>query len=239
MITITNSNFGSSVAILKDFQSTDICVLNGKITIDPTQQSYKTAQHLEFILPYDFLIKKSAMSTAILMSGAPLYRYGTVLRCWIENGRLCIEKISAWDNFGTYDIYIASAFVTRGYRGLFSNTQQSTIQILNIDGKFAFNTYRCIIKDHFVYFFATFNTFPQSVLGGNNQHTLLLSGFPANVDVEIPLIVNNGSLPTDQIGSRLCPGAFNNGNLTFRFPDGAVNMGSNTSFFNFFAVRGV
>lgn len=238
MITLTNNNFGGAEVSLKEYQRADLCVLNGKITIDPTNAEYISAYRLELTLPDNFLIKKSAMSTAILMSNAPLYRYGTVLRCWIENSKLCIEKITAWDNFGSYEIYIASAFVIRGYRGLFVNTQHSTLQILNTDGKFAFNTYRCVINNYFVFFVAYFNTFPQVGSLGNGPFTLQLNGFPIDVNVEIPLVVQTGSLTVGQKGSKLCLGVFNNGNLVFSFPERAQNMGGDRSFFNFFAVRG-
>lgn len=237
MITLLNNNFGGAAVTLKDYQSADICVLNGKITVDPTAAAYIAAERLELDLPADFVMKKSAMSSAVLMSNAPIYHYGTVLRCWIENGKLCIEKIAAWDSFGNYDIYIASAFITRGYRGDFQDTQVTGLQILNTDGYFKFDQYKCVVTDHFVYLAAYFRTFPQTETVGYGPFTLQLHGFPTDVNVEIPLVVTNGSYNRTQKGTPLCPGVFENGELTFSFPAGAHNMGGPNSFFNFFAVR--
>ena len=172
MITLLTNNFSGAAVTLKDYRSADICVLNGKITVDPTAAAYIAAGRLELDLPSDFVMKKSAMSSAVLMSNAPIYRYGTPLRCWIENGKLCIEKINAWDSFGNYEIYIASAFITRGYRGDFQETPQKGLQILNTDGYFSFDTYRCVVTDYFVFFTAYFRTFPQTETVGYGPFTL-------------------------------------------------------------------
>lgn len=237
MITLTNNNFGGASVSLKDYQSADICVLNGKITVDPTSVAYLAAGRLELDLPSDFVMKKSAISSAVLMSNAPLYRYGTVLRCWIENGKLCIEKLSVWDSYGNYEIFIASAFITRGYRGDFQATQETYLQILNTDGYFRFDQHKCVITDHFVFLSAYFRTFPQTETVGCGPFTLHLHGFPTDVNVDIPLVVTNGSYSSGQMGTILCAGTFVNGELTFSFPAGAHNMGGDRSFFNFFAVR--
>ena len=95
MITLDTNNFGGGSVTLKDYQSDSLCVLNGKITVDPTHSAYLTAPRLELDLPADFAMVRSALSTAILVSNASVYRYGTVLKCWIENNKLCIEKLTA------------------------------------------------------------------------------------------------------------------------------------------------
>ena len=72
MITLTMNNFGCGSITLKDYQSAAICVLNGKITVDPTHPDYMAATRLELDLPADFAMPKSAMSTAILVSNVPI-----------------------------------------------------------------------------------------------------------------------------------------------------------------------
>jgi len=237
MITLDTNNFGGGSVTLKDYQSSDLCILNGKITVDPTQSAYMGAIRLELDLPADFAMARSALSTAILVSNAPVYRYGTVLKCWIENNKLCIEKLTAWDTHGSYEIYINSAFVTRGYRGAFSQTPTKALTILNT-GVFGFNQYRYVEKDDFVFFVASFIKFPDYNTQGQGPFTLELSGFASDVLVEIPLIVQGTVTNPGQKGSMLTTGTFENGNLTFSYPAGANGIGGEYSFFNFFAVRG-
>jgi hypothetical protein len=238
MITLDTNNFGGGSVTLKDYQSDSLCVLNGKITVDPTHSAYLTAPRLELDLPADFAMVRSALSTAILVSNASVYRYGTVLKCWIENNKLCIEKLTAWDTFGNYDIHIQSAFVTRGHRGGFSETATKSLTILNDPAVFRFNEYKYVETLHYVFFVSTFIVFPSFNTNGQGPFTLQLSGFATDVLVEIPVIVQGQVTNSGQKGSMLTTGTFENGNLTFSFPAGANDMGGEYSFFNFFAVRG-
>ena len=238
MITLDTNNFGGGSVTLKDYQSGSLCILNGKITVDPTQSAYLAASRLELDLPADFAMARSALSTAILVSNAPVYRYGTVLKCWIENNKLCIEKLTEWDAFGNYDIHIQSAFVTRGYRGAFSETITKSLTILNDPAMFQENEYKYVETSYYVFFVSTFIVFPSYNTNGQGPFTLQLSGFATDVLVEIPLIVQGTVTNPGQKGSMLTTGTFENGNLTFSFPAGANDMGGEYSFFNFFAVRG-
>ncbi len=237
MITLNTNNFGGGSVTIKDYQSGSLCVLNGKITVDPTQSAYMGATRLELDLPADFVMGRSALSTAILVSNASIYRFGTVLQCWIENNKLCIEKLTEWDAYGNYDIHIQSAFVTRGYRGAFSQTPTKALTILNT-GVFGFNQYRYVEKDDFVFFVASFIKFPVYNTQGQGPFTLELSGFASDVLVVIPLIVQGTVTNPGQKGSMLTTGTFENGNLSFSYPAGATDMGGEYAFFNFFAVRG-
>ena len=238
MITLELNNFGGGIVTLKDYQSSGICVLNGKITIDPTNVEYIAANRLELDLPEGFAMPRSAMSSAILVSSAPIYRYGTVLKCSIEKNKLCIEKLTAWDSFGNYDIYINSAFVQRGFRGPFPQSTLKPLTILGYPMYFNFEQYRYVENIDFIYFVASFITFPFYYYDGQGPFTQELSGFASNVNVEIPLIVNSTITNPGQKGSMITPGSFVDGKLSFSYPAGATYMGGNYSFFNFFAVRG-
>lgn len=238
MISLVSNNFGGGSVTLKDYQSSGLCVLNGKITVNPFKPAYIAATRLELDLPAGFAMTRSAISTAILYSNDYRYHYGTVLQCWIENGKLCIEKLTAWDTSTSYIIYINSAFVTRGYRGEFTKATTKAVTITSDPNLFRFQNYCYIEKDAFVYFVGTFNTFPEYDTHGEGPFTLNLSGFALDVNVEIPLIVNGYDIGYNQIGSKLTSGTFINGNLSFSYPYGASDMGGYSSFFNFFAVRG-
>jgi len=236
MLTLNFNNFGGGIFTLKDYQSKGVCVLNGKIIVNPAHPAYINANRLELDLPSDFAMPKSAMSTAILVSNAPIYRDGTVLHCWIENNKLCIEKLTVWDSYGNYEIYINSAFVTRGYRGVFSSISNNPLTINNPPELFYFSSNLYMTTDDYIYFTALFSNFPCNVRDGLGPFTLQLSGIATDFNVEIPIIVTdyNSRFIT---GSKLVVGTFENGNLTFSYPQDTSRMGGEYSFFNFFAVR--
>lgn len=237
MITLTQNNYGGPAATLKDYQSIGICVLSGVINIDTTTPEYLVATRLELQLPADFAMIHSAMSSAILYSEAPLYHYGTLLRCWIENNTLCIEKLTPWDSYGSYQIHINSAFVTRGYRGEFSPTMVASITVPDTT-YFQFSSYRCVVTDYYVYFVAYFRKFPNP-FSNVGPYNLQLNGFPTDVTANIPLIANNSVTVSGQVGSALLIGTLENACYTFTFPSDNVNMGDDNSFLNFFAIRDV
>ncbi len=79
MITCTKNNFGCGPIEFRDYQSDRLCVLNGKFVIDTASEEYKAAESLEIKLPDAFRMKRSAVSTAILISSSENTR-GTVLR---------------------------------------------------------------------------------------------------------------------------------------------------------------
>jgi hypothetical protein len=235
MITLNFNNFGGGIVTLNDYQSEGICVLNGKIIVDPTNPAYIAANRLEIALPSDFAMSKSAMSTAVLVSNAPIYRDGTVLHCWIENNKLCIEKLTVWDSYGNYTIFINSAFVTRGYRGVLSYTITKPITIIN-NGLFRFSYNNYVETDDYISFAAVFLIFPNSIVNGQGPFNLQVSGIATNVSAEIPIIVTDFASRL-MTGNKLVVGTFENGNLTFSYPDNTSPMGGGRSFFNFFAVR--
>lgn len=238
MISLVSNNFGGGSVTLKDYQSSGLCVLNGKIAVNTFKPEYIAASRLELDLPEGFVMPRSAISTAILFSNDYRYHYGTVLQCWIERGKLCIEKLTAWDTSGSYIIYINSAFVTRGYRGEFTKATTKAVTITSDPDLYRFQNYCYIEKDAFVYFVGTFNSFPELDIHGEGPFTLSFSGFAQDVNVEIPLIVSGDIINPNQNGSMLTSGAFLNGNLSFKYPYSARSIGGPGSFFNFFAVRG-
>lgn len=235
MITLNINNFGGGIFTFKDYQSNDICVLNGKIIVDPTNPAYIAANRLELDLPADFAMSKSAMSTAFLLSNAPIYRDGTILHCWIENNKLCLEKLIIWDSYGNYEIYINSAFVTRGYRGILDYSRQKTITNNNTE-YFYFTNSNYVETDDYISLAIMFAKFPVSVDQGVGPFTLQLSNIATDFSAEIPIVVTDFA-SRHMIGNKLIIGTFENGNLTISYPDNISPMGVNRTFFAFFAVR--
>lgn len=94
----------------------------GKFLIDTKSEEYKVAERLEINLPEAFALKKSAVSTAVLISSSER-NSGTVLRCRIDKGVLCIEKLPYWDEEGPLTIIAAAAFTVLGWHGQFTDTE--------------------------------------------------------------------------------------------------------------------
>lgn len=232
MITCMKNNFGADEIRFEDWQSERLCVLNGVFTIDPLSEDYRAAERLEVTLPADFKMRRSAVSSAVLMSGNPQIHNGTVLRCWIENRVLCIEKIDCWDEFGEITITVASAFVTRGYRGEFEETVISKIEY---EGAAASRSV-LVIKDGIAALSAYFSSFPRSDSSG--PHVVAMKGFPKDVDALIPIVVGGGSYQNGQKGTALVIGRIQNGHMHLRYDKGAVNLGGPNTFVCLFAVRG-
>lgn len=236
MITINSNNFGGSIVTLKDFQSNGLCVLNGKIIVNPSHPAYIAASRLELDLPSNFAMSKSAMSTAILVSNSPVFRDGTVLHCWIENKKICIEKLTLWDSFGNYEIYINSCFVTRGYHGVFTDTITKYVYVQNPMNEFILGKQNYVETDNYVSFMASFPVFPNNINNGQGPFSLQFTDFAIDVNVEIPIIVTDFA-SRNMTGGKFVIGTFENGSLTFSYPHNTSPMGGNSSFFYFFAVR--
>lgn len=235
MITLNFNNFGGGIVTLKDYQSSGLCVLSGKIIVDPTNPAYIATNRLELDLPADFAMSKSAISTAILVSNAPIYRDGTVLHCWIENKKLCIEKLTVWDSYGNYEIYINSAFVTRGYRGSLSYSLDKRVTVINTNlFRFGYNIYMETVD--LVSFSVVFIRFPNNIENGQGPFTLQLSGITTDFTVEVPIVVTDFE-SRGMIGNKFVVGTFENGNLTFSYPDDISPMSHRRAFFSFFAIR--
>lgn len=234
MITSIQNNFGADTIELKDFQSPDLCILNGVIRIDPQDEAYRKAARLDIVLPQDFKMKKSAISSAVLHSSRLPAHHGTVLRCWIENGVLCIEKLDDWNQYGPIAITVASAFVTRGYRGTFEDTERMTLKILS---GATFQRSYFSYKTDWVYWGAYFSDFANSTTD-HGPYLIRLDGFPKDVDAFVPISVGHGSSRKGDVGSPVITGRIYGGNLYLEMDEDASDTGGDGTFLSFFAARG-
>ncbi len=234
MITCTNNNFGAGPVSLRDFQSPGLCVLNGLIHIDPENAGYISAHILRLQLPDDFTMDRSAVSCAYIQSSRKPKRLGTVIRCWIEERWLCMEKISDWDRDGQLTIIIASGFVTRGFRGTFEDTVPAHLTLLS---GAEYRKSLLYVNDNWVYWGAFFSSFPSPDrdLGMN---IIRMEGFPEDVDAAVPVSVGGTSFGNQETGSALALGRIYGGCLYLEFDDGGFHIHDNDPFLTFFAVRG-
>ena len=122
-------------------------------------------------------MKKSAVSTAILISSSEKTR-GTVLRCRIEKGLLCIEKLTHWDEKGPLTIIVAAGFTVLGWHGQFTETD-FTRATFGIGIKPDSN--RLVVKDDSVYASISFSSFP-STNSGYGPFSIKINEMPEDVD---------------------------------------------------------
>ena len=232
MITCTKNNFGCGPIEFQDFQSDRLCVLNGKFLIDTASEEYKAAERLEIKLPDAFRMKKSAVSTAVLISSSEKTR-GTVLRCRIDKGLLCIEKLPYWDEEGPLTIVVAAGFTVLGWHGQFTETdyKQATFG----PGIKASNN-RLVIKDDFVYASIVCSTFPSSN-SGFGPFSIKINEMPEDVDAIVPVSLQSATYTKGQVGSWLGIARIQGGYFSMHLDEEASNYGGQDSFFIFFAPR--
>ena len=232
MITCTKNNFGCGPIEFQDYQSDRLCVLNGKFLIDTASEEYKAAERLEIKLPDAFRMKKSAVSTAVLISSSEKTR-GTVLRCRIDKGLLCIEKLPYWDEEGPLTIVVAAGFTVLGWHGQFTETdyKQATFG----PGIKASNN-RLVIKDDFVYASIVCSAFP-SANSGYGPFSIKINEMPEDVDAVVPVSLQSGTYSKGQVGSWLGVARIQGGYLSMHLDEDASNLGGQDSFFIFFAPR--
>lgn len=232
MITCTKNNFGCSPIEFQDYQSERLCVLNGKFLIDTKSEEYKAAERLEINLPEAFALKKSAVSTAVLISSSERNR-GTALRCRIDKGVLCIEKLPYWDEEGPLTIIVAAAFTVLGWHGQFTDTEYKEA---TFGHGISASSNRLVIKDDFVYASIVFSSFPSSN-SGYGPFSIKINEMPEDVDAIVPICLQSGSYTKGQVGSRLGQARIQCGHISMNLNEEASNIGGQGSFFIFFAPR--
>ena len=232
MITCTKNNFGCGPIEFRDYQSDRLCVLNGKFVIDTASEEYKAAERLEIKLPDAFRMKRSAVSTAILISSSERTR-GTVLRCRIDKGFLCIEKLTHWDEEGPLTIIVAAGFTVLGWHGQFTETdyKQATFGIGIMP-----DSNRLVVKEDFVYASISFSSFP-STSRGYGPFSIKINEIPEDVDAIVPVSLQAGSYQTGQVGTSLGEARIQGGYISMNLNENFDNYGGKDSFFIFFAPR--
>lgn len=232
MITCTKNNFGCGPIEFQDYQSDRLCVLNGKFVIDTASEEYKAAERLEIKLPDAFRMKRSAVSTAILISSSEQNR-GTALRCHIDKGILCIEKLSHWDEEGPLTIIVASGFTVLGWHGQFTETdyERATFGTGIVP-----ESNRLVVKEDFVYASISFSKFP-STNSGYGPFSIKINKMPEDVDAIVPVCLQSGTYIKGQVGSWLGEARIQGGYISMNLNEDFSNYGGKGSFLIFFAPR--
>lgn len=117
MITSLANNIGIEQVSFKSYETATLTVLTGRFNIDLTAPEYQAATVIEFKFS-NLVMKKSAKSYVWLMASGVTPNRGTILKSWIKDNSLFIERISAFDNRGPLTIFVCTAYSLPGQRGV-------------------------------------------------------------------------------------------------------------------------
>ena len=197
MITATGNNFGAGTIQLKDYQNSNMVILNGRIALDPTNEAYIAAQQLEIYVP-DLSIPKSTV-TAVFQHGKSWAKpMVTALKSWIKDkNTIVVEKpivlksASAEPELDFLCAYVPKGirFTPEGMTPVSLAIQDATLNDVRIEYQ------HCFITDNWV-FLAT------QIRGTKTENegdpfSFRLAGLPSGLSVDVPFFFNAYSYSED------------------------------------------
>lgn len=237
MITSISNNIGIAQVSFKDYQTENFTVLNGKFDVDPTTAAWKAATEIVFEFP-ELAMNKSGISAVYFIDTRPFVDYektyrGTILKSWISNNRLHIEKIDAFDDYGPLHFYVCNAYAKGGQRCQIVKDGYVTTGIQNQPSSTTLDKKCLMVKDHYIFCQLMFSTFKTE--RGTFEQSFDIIGMPDDVDVYVPVVYANPYI--NKKGAPLGEGHLQGGHFSCTNPDDGSCTGNNGTFFQFFAVR--
>jgi len=237
MITSISNNIGIGQVSFKDYQTETLMVLNGKFTVDSASAAWKAASEIVFGFP-SLVMAKSAISAVYVIDTLPRDQYdkakrGTVLKSWIKNNCLHIEKTDYFDDYGPLTFIIANAYVTGGQRQQVVMDGYVSTGIENQPAQTTLDEKCLMVKEHYVFCQMMFRKFYGHDKG--TAQSFDITGMPSDVDVYLPIVYSNNTI--DNRGAALSEAHLQGNHLSCTNPDDASFTGNNGTFFQFFAVR--
>ncbi len=227
------NNFGVAEIEFRDWQERGLVILNGVVSIDTENESYKAAEVLEITVP-DLSISRSAV-TAVFLRSSKADGASTIVKSWIKDVRtICVEKLPEFDEFGPLTLYFASAYVTLGQR---IDCPQNTVirpSVVNGEvGRQSASDTKAVVTDNWCYLYVCFSKFA----GAEYQDAFECSveGLPEDIDITFPVVTASAYSYTFGTPTSVCrlvgKTLFCEGRLAF-------GEGSNQGdFINIFIVR--
>ena len=239
MITSISNNIGIVQVSFKDYQTEKLTILNGKFTVDSTSAAWKAANEIVFEFP-SLMMAKSAISAVYVIDTLPRDQYdrakrGTILKSWIKNNRLHIEKIDYFDDYGPLTFVVANAYATGAQRTPVVKDGYVTTGIENKPSGTTLDKKCLMVKDNYIFCQMMFRAF-KGIDGGVEQ-AFDITGMPSDVTTDLMIVYANSSI--DNRGAALSIAHLENGHLTCTNPDSSSFTANNGTFFQFFAVRDV
>lgn len=239
-LTSISNNIGIAQVSFKAYQTGTLTVLNGTFTVDPTSAEWQAASEIEFCFA-DLVMQKSNVSQVYIKDSLEAHKYddgnrGTVLRSWIRNNKLVIEKVSKFDGNGVLTVIVCSAYVTGAQRVAVKKEGFVTTGITNQPTQCYIDKKNLMVRDGYVFGVFTFTKFKPN--SGETTQQFDITGMPTDVTADICVVYPNASTSTE--GAVVSLGHIENGHFSTDLPAGSSTYYSNSgTFFMFFAVREV
>lgn len=237
MITSIKNNIGIAQVSFKDYQTENFTVLNGKFDIDPTTSAWKAATEIVFEFP-SLMMNKSGLSAVYFIDTRPFEQYdkvhrGTILKSWISNNRLHIEKIDAFDDYGPLHFYVCNAYAKGGQRCQIVKDGYVTTGIQNQPSGTRVDKSCLMAKDHYIFCQMMFREFKTE--SGTLEQSFDIIGMPDDVDVYVPVVYSN--MYINKKGAPMTEGHLQGGHFTCTNTETIGYTANDGTFFQFFAVR--
>ena len=239
MITSIANNIGISQVNFKDYQTEGFTVLQGKFDVDPTSSAWQAADQIVFEFDSLVMIKSSIGAVYMIDSREPERYYecfrGTVLKSWIKNNKLYIEKVDHFDNYGPLHFYIATGYAKGGQRTQIVKDGFVNTGIENAPSETKLDRSCLMVKEGYVFLQMMFKKFYG--IDRTTTQAFDITGMPSDVDVYFPVVYSNVYIQT--AGHPLSEGHISNGHFTCTNPGSATFVANEGTFFHLFAVRDV
>ncbi len=239
MITSISNNIGIAQVSFKDYQTEKLTILNGTFTVDSTAAVYRAAK--EIIFEFSSLVMaKSAISAVYVIDTQPRDQYdkakrGTILKSWIKNNKLHIEKVDYFDDYGPLTFVLANAYATGAQRTQVTKDGYVTTGLANQPTYTKLDKGCLMVKDHYVFCQMMFKQFYG--IDKTTEQAFDITNMPSDVDVYLPIAYSNSYI--DNRGAPLALAHLSAGHLTCTNPTDVGFVANSGTFFQFFAVRDV
>ena len=238
-LTSISNNIGIAQVSFKAYQTETLTVLNGTFTVDPTSAEWQAASEIEFCFS-DLVMLKSNVSQVYIKDSQEGPQYaegnrGTVLRSWIRNNKLVIEKVSKFDGNGVLTVIVCSAYVTGAQRVAVVKEGFVTTGITNQPTQCYIDKKYLMVRDAYVFGVFTFTKFKPNT--GETTQQFDITGMPTDVTADICVVYPNSA--TSQEGAVVSLGHIENGHFSTDLPGNSTFYSNSGTFFMFFAVREV
>ena len=239
MITSIANNLGIPQVSFKDYQTQTLTVIQGTFQVDPTSQAWQNADQIVFEFPA-LTMQKSAVSQAYMIGAEEpdgstnVHRRGTVLKTWLKDNKLFIEKVSVFDEHGPFKIFLGSAFVTRGQRVNVIKEDFVETGITDAPSRCGVDKSCMMVKEHYMFFLMGFSLF--NGRGDDKREVSFnITNFPSDVTIDFPVCYRSNV--NYRTGSALSDAHIENGHLETTNPSDISYFNNPGTWIMFFAVR--
>lgn len=180
------NNFGVAEIELRTWQEKGLVILNGVVSIDTENESYKAADVLEITVP-DLSVSRSAV-TAVFLRSSKADGASTIVKSWIKDVRtICVERLLEFDEFGPLTLYFASAYVTLGQRmDCPLNTVLRPSIVNGTSGTQSASNTKAVVTDNWCYLYICFDKFAGDDY--KDAFKCTLEGLPEDIDITFPVV---------------------------------------------------